>query len=236
MKRMAMVLWLALPAAVAAQEAEDPRTLTVSATAEVEREPDQATLSLAVETEGETAAVAAQRNAEAMEAVVAAIRGAGIARDRIRTQGYQLHPVYARATREDVEPRITGYRALNTVRVEIDSIARVGRVIDAAIGAGANRVSGLVFGLRDYESAQREALQRAVEMARVEAEVIASAAGERLGPPLSIHSGGVARPVSGPMYDMRAMAVEAMAAPTPVEGGTLTVMASVTIVYRLESQ
>ena len=81
-----------------------------------------------------------------------------------------------------------------------------------------------------------EALQRAVEMARVEAEVIASAAGERLGPPLSIHSGGVARPVSGPMYDMRAMAVEAMAAPTPVEGGTLTVMASVTIVYRLESQ
>ena len=237
MRKFAALLWLAVPAAALAQDPPPPRTLAVDATAEVERQPDQATLSLAVETEGESAAMAANRNAERMEAVVVAIRGAGIPRDRIRTLGYQLHPVYARTTQQQPEPRITGYRAVNTVQVEIDSIPRVGALIDASIGAGANRVTGLAFGLRDFEGARRDALRQAVEMARAEAELIAQAAGERLGPPLSIHSGGYMRPPPQPMpmYD-RAAAVEAMPAPTPVEGGTLTVTATVSIVYRLEPQ
>ena len=69
---------LLLPVAAAAQQVEQPRTLTVSAHATVERAPDQAVLTLAVESEAENARDASRANATRMERVVAALRQAGI--------------------------------------------------------------------------------------------------------------------------------------------------------------
>src|SRR5690606_31105787 len=133
---------LLIPAPLAAQVPQQPaeRTITVEATGTVERTPEQAKLLLSVESEAATAAEAGRANANQMERLVAALRQLGLSGEMVRTIGYNLSPTYGRVgPRGQESPRITGYRAMNTVQVQIDSIARVGPIIDAALQAGANR-------------------------------------------------------------------------------------------------
>jgi uncharacterized protein len=238
MRELTMVLLLAAaPAWVVAQDptlqvAAEGRTLTVSATGMASRTPDRAVLTLAVETFAETAREASAANARQMEQLVAAIRRAGIPQERIRTTGYNLMPEYD--YRERQQPRLVGYRTQNLVLVTSDDVAGVGALIDAAVGAGANRVHGLHFQVRDGETARHEALRQAAERARAEAEVLAAALGQRLGPPIAVYTGGAQPPIR-PMTE-RMMSMDAVAvAPTPIEPGALELQASVTIVYRLES-
>src|SRR5687767_6464654 len=242
MKRFWLALALAVPAAGSAQTTppQPPeRTVTVNATAMVEREPERAVILLAVESPAVSAQLAARANATKMDALVAALRKLGITGPNIRTVSYELQPQYA-SERIPAErqgpPRITGYRAVNMVQVTVDTVARAGGVIDAAIAAGANRVAGLSFELRDPQAARNVALRLAVTRARSEAEVMADAAGQRLGVPLNITTGGYAVPKYARAMDMMMEAQQAPAPPTPIEAGTLTIHANVTIVYKLENR
>jgi uncharacterized protein len=219
---------------VAAQQPvqpEPPRTLTISASASVDRAPDQAVILLAVESEAPTARAAATANATRMDRMVSVLKGMGIPAAMIHTISYELQPQYAQENNR--QPRIAGYRAVNQVQVKLDSIARVGATIDAALEAGANRVSNLSFGLKDPASARLEALQKAVEKARREADVIARAAGQTLGLPLSINADSYSPPPPRPMPMYRMAAQDMASAPTPVEAGTLEVAATVNIVFKL---
>jgi uncharacterized protein YggE len=151
----------------------------------------------------------------------------------LETMGFNLQPQYERSSGE--VPRIRAYRAVNNVSVTVNDIESVGAVIDAATGAGANRVASLRFDARDTQEARLEALGIATEEARRQAEVLAAALGYRLGPPLEVH-GNAQSPMPPPMPMMRgALAYETQSAgpTTPVETGDQTVSASVTIKYRL---
>lgn len=226
-----------LPAPATSQVAQGddaPRTIHVDATATVERAPDRAVIQLAVITMAANAGDASSQNAATMERVIAAVRRVGIPQADIRTLRIELSPRYERS-RENQEPRITGYQAMNQVVVTVDSVPRVGPVVDAAVEAGANRVTGIHFELREPRAAHHEALRRAIEMAREEAGVIAAALGEPLGPPLQVTTSAY-RPV--PMYARGAMAmgdVAELQVETPVEPGEIQVQATVTITFRIGS-
>jgi len=232
-KALLPLLLLVLPALLSAQEAESQRTLTVSAQGIVERAPDQAMLVLAVESEAPSAQAAAQDNAPKMERVVAALRSVGIPAAAMRTTGYDLQPVYARPDQNNQPPRIASYRAVNRLQVTIDRLELVGPALDGAVAAGANRAENLYFQLKDPSAARLEALQLATDRARSEAEAVATAAGETLGLILSIQTDSYSPQPPRPVEFARAVAMDAMQAQTPVQAGTLSVTASVTIVYRL---
>lgn len=240
MRAIATALLIAIaPASVAAQDAQrPPRTITVSAEAMVEREPDRAVVMLAVESQAETAREAGAANAELMEQVIQAIRQAGIPDRRIRTTSYSLYPVYSQPNprdprQEQFEPQIIGYRAMNMVRVEVDDITRAGAIIDAALAAGANRVEGVQFELREGDAAYNEALGNAVRKARAQADAAAQAAGQTLGVPVMMNVGGgyMPSPPPAPMY--RDVMMQESAQVTPMQPGVLQVRAHVTVSYEL---
>lgn len=227
---------LLLPACARAQRADvdapEPRTVTVQATATAEREPDLAIVDAAVETFAEDARTAASRNAEITADVIAALRDAGVAEDRIRTVGYNVQPEYEfERTPEGRDRRLVGYRVTNTVEATVDEPDGTGPVIDAAIDAGADRIARLRFELADRAALRRVAMRRAVARAREDAEAIADAAGLRLGPLLRVTTGATSDGPPRPVM-MAAPRAEA-AAPTPVEPGRLEVGATVTAVYEL---
>jgi uncharacterized protein YggE len=235
MKRMLLsAMVLLVPGAVAAQErADQPRTISVTAQGIIEREPEEGLVLLAVESEAEEARAAADANAERMTRLIAALRRAGVSERNIRTISYELRPEYRRQVEQRNEPpQIAGYRAINMVQVTVDTVSDMGRIIDTAIGSGANRVANISFRLRDPHAAHIEAVSIAMRNARREAEAVAEAAGERLGSALNINTGGYhAPPPPMPMYAARQEMD--MAAQTPVETGTLTVVATVNVVYQL---
>ncbi len=219
-------------APAAAQET----TLQVQGEGVVEVAPDRARISFAVETEAETAREAGEANARVMDRVVTALRESGIEGIRIETSGYMLQPRY-RFVGTDRRQEIAGYSARNMVQVIADEVEEVGRIVDTALDAGANRVQQLVFEVRDAEPHRLEALRLSVEQARGEAEVMARALGMRLGDPSRVQ-GGAQRP--SPIMPGVFMRTEAMAMAdqptTPVEAGTQRITASVSITYRLHPE
>jgi uncharacterized protein YggE len=221
---------------VAPEQVADPKEVgfvEVSGTAVVMVAPDRARASFAVESRGATAGEASGANANVMTAVTAALERAGIPGLAVETFGYSLRPEYSYPSGQDRRTRtIAGYTALNNIRVTVEDVEVVGRVIDLAVEAGANRVSSLTFEASDTEAARREALALAVERARSEAEVMAAALGRELGPALEVRGGAqVPTPIRAQAMAMRGV-MEA-AAETPIEAGDQSVRASVTIRFAL---
>ncbi len=220
-----------VPAArLQSQEAPEAGWIQVSGTGSVAVTPDRARVAFAMETRGPSASEAAGSNADAMDAVLTALRGAGLDGLVLATFGYSLHPEYS-ATNNQRTREIVSYTALNNVGATLEDVDAVGRVIDVAIGAGANRVANISFFSSDTDAARAEALAAAVHNARAEASVIAESLGYRLGAPLEIN-GGAQRPA--PREYAMADAVASMrAAPTPIEVGDQMVTANVSIRFAL---
>jgi uncharacterized protein len=215
-----------------------PRSIHVTGTGEARATPDEAYVDLAVETQARTAKEAAAENARKMDSVVAALVQAGVPRKDIETRNYNLFPEYAPEPPRPVEsrpqgPRVTGYRAVNSVQVRTRALDQLGGYIDRALAAGANRVDSVRFALSNPQEAQGRALTEAVKRARASAEVIAQSLGVKLGPVLEASTTTEAPPV----YPMR-MAARAEGAadmvPTPISPGEQTVTGTVSLRYAID--
>lgn len=209
------------------------RTIAVTGQGEVTAAPDTAVLSIAVETVGAKAALAATENAQRSTAVVSAIKGLIGKEDKITTSRYSLEPRYQQPKPgEASEPRITGYVAHNEVQVEIHKIDALGGLIDAANAAGANRINNIQFNLSNRNEQLRAALEKAGAEARAQAESVAKALGVRLKEVASATTTTV--PVMAPRYFAQATAAMEARPPTPIEPGTLTVTATLQVTYLIE--
>jgi uncharacterized protein YggE len=230
-------------AAVARDAAAQPaahareQSIRVTGNGEARARPDQAVADFAVETSAVTAQAAAAENAQLMERVIAALVRAGVPRDKIETVGYNVFPDYDQRPTETGEPRVRGYRVMNNVSVTMDDVARVGTVIDAALAAGANRVNGVRFGLRDPQAFRQRAIDDAVRRARSDAQALAAALGVTLGPVREASTGDVG-PIQPVMMERMQMADMAAASgvPTPINPGEQTVRATVVIIYAIGPQ
>jgi len=229
---MTAVSFFGLPAAeVRGQEGQGgmnpsgPPVIRTHGEAVLTVEPDRAEIQIGVETEDPSAQAAAQKNAGRADAVLKALREL-LGRDaEIKTAGYSINPVYV--TPRDGKSVISHYKATNMLHLKTDQIKRVGEIIDRANKAGANTVHALEFSLKDDASVQLKALEQASREARAKADAIASALGVKIKRILQVEEGG-----EGPRPYARNRgfsSVTMAAAPTPVEAGTLDIMASVTL-------
>jgi uncharacterized protein len=215
---------IALPLSAMAEDAMPPM-ITVTGTSTVEAAPDIATLTIGVTTQGDTAADALGANTVALEAVMARLTSAGIEARDMQTSNLSLNPNWTGY--EANKPTISGYVANNMLTIRVRQLDGLGSVLDAAVADGANTLNGLSFGLADPEPALNEARKGAVQDARARAELLATAAGVKLGRILSISEAGAA---PDPMPMFRA---EASASAVPVAGGEVGLSANVTIFYEI---
>jgi uncharacterized protein YggE len=232
MRRLVLFSLLTAAGPVAAQQAQPspahpgPDIIT-SATGEARVTPDRAHVLIGVQTRAATAAQAGADNATKTRAVIDAIKARGIPAAQIGTSEYNLYPEYdhREPPREGPQtPRVIGYVANNTVRVEVRQLDQVGPVIDAALAAGANMVNTIQFFASNVDAARRTALAEAVGRARADAEALARAAGGSLGALLELNT---QTPPVRPLYGAeRLMRMDAAggAAQTPIEPGQQTLM------------
>jgi uncharacterized protein len=120
---------------------------------------------------------------------------------------------------------VLGYTASNTVSASI-ALAKAGPLVDAAVGAGATGVSGPSLTRSDSDALYAKALQAAVANAADKAKTLATAAGLSLG--------GVQTMVEGSQQPVvfAAGKMDAGVA-TPIEAGTQSIDATVTVTYAL---
>lgn len=230
----ACLLTASMPAAsqTAATRA-DLRVITVSGQGEVMATPDRASIQLGATAQTQDAAGAQGQVNKIVQKILEGVKGLGIPASSITTTGISLSPVYSDKRGQDTpsEPSIVGYRANNTVRVQLDDLSKVGAVIDAGVEAGANTIQDLSFDLKDDTAQRQEALKLAVRTAQSKAQAIAEALNVKLGRVQDVSESGVS--VIRPFAQERYMAAAAAA---PVEPGQLRVQASVTINYLISDK
>jgi uncharacterized protein YggE len=220
-----MVATLAAAIPLSAQDASIPQVPTIVTRGEgiVRRAPDQAFVTIAVETRARLPRDAQQQNAEAMNAVQQRVARAGIAKDAVRTTGYSIEQEFDFANGRRT-PR--GYVVRNGLEVRVDAVERVGALLDAMVDAGANVVSNVRFDLKDRAAARSEALRLAVADARARADAMATGAGRTVDRVLRITE--TPQPIVQPTPRIMAMAQVAGAAPeTPIEAGPIELRAEV---------
>ena len=228
---------------------ENSALLTLNAEGQSRRTPDLALFNAGVVTQGRTAAEALAENSRRMDAVIAALRRAGIADRDIQTAAISLQPRYSSPERdaqmraremrepyvppENPQPRIVGYDANNNVTVRVRRLADMGRIIDTLVEAGANQVNGPTFTMDEPQGALDEARAEAVATARRRAEIYARAAGMRVNRILSISEGGPVYPMQVMAIGRGEMAQAPPAPPTPIAPGELTLGMSVSVQFEL---
>jgi uncharacterized protein YggE len=201
-------------------EVATPDTVTTLGHGVVTVAPDEATVTAGVHTQAASASAALADNARLMNAAIAALKAAG-GKD-LQTQQVSLYP------QTSPEGQVTAYVADNSVSAKT-KIADSGKLIDAAVGAGANTVGGPTLGVSDRDARYRDALGKAVHDARLKAEALAKAGGFGVGPISSVteQSGG------GPTPVFQAIGAAAKDASTPIEPGTADIGADVSVTFRI---
>jgi hypothetical protein len=211
-----------------------PYTVLVWGEATVTAPPDSAEIDIAVNTRGEDARSAASENARQTAALIAALKALLRTTGTIVTAGYSVQPEY-RYPREGGKPTIAGYSATNIVRVETSMLDDVGRLVDAAVASGANRIQRLEFALKDEHTVYADALARAARRARVEADTLAGALGLTVLRVLTAAE-EPSREVEPPVpFRTAALAADA-ATPTPVEPRPIDVRARVRLTVEFRSK
>jgi hypothetical protein len=210
-----------------AGRAFEATTLNLTAYGETRLAPDEATITLGVQTRAPTAAEAMAQNAAAMTAVMAALRKAGLPPRAIQTSNLSLNAEYTYP--QDKPQVLSGYAAGNTVTVTVEDLAKLGAVIDAVSAAGANQIQGIGFGLRDPSAAEDAARLAAVKALNAKAALYAGATGYHVARLVNLSENGGYVP--GPVRPMMMMAKAADA--TPVAAGELAVRVDVNGVFEL---
>jgi uncharacterized protein YggE len=194
-------------------------TISVGGHGEATVAPDEADITVGVQSKGQDARSALSDNSARISAVISAVEAQGVPSNHIKTSNLNIY--------YDSEHNV--YLAQHNLLVHLDGVSNVGAVLDAAVGAGADTSWGVSFGVRDPSGARTQALQSAIVDARKRADSMATALG------VTVTGVGSASEASysqiPPVYGAQAAAGAPAAVPTPVQPGEMTISADVNVVY-----
>jgi uncharacterized protein YggE len=224
------------PAQAAAPEAEDHRrTLAMAGTGEATTVPDQLAFDLEVGLVRPDLDSALSDTSRVMDRVLASLERLGVAKGDVQTTGLSMYPVYD--YHQYSPPTIRGYRVSQRASVLVEQLKEGGRAVSTAVATGGDavRVSNIRLRVGDPDTALEKARDEAVAEARTKAEQYAAAAGQELGPVVTL------REVSAPrrsavvngyeLHDVRG--VMDAAKPMPIRTGKDTMKVTVRVVWAL---
>lgn len=127
-------------------------------------------MDIGVVTQSSNMEEASTQNAQRVNAVIQSLRSLLPAAD-IKTVNLSINPNYRYA--KEGKPSIEGYMSSDTVRVTVEEVSTIRKVIDAAIEAGGTSVTRLSFTL--HSESERKVRARALGLAASQAESNAEA-------------------------------------------------------------
>lgn len=202
------------------------RVITVRGVGQVTGTPDTVTIVLGVETTATSAGDALTSNNTKASAVIAMLKGKGVAAKDLQTSRLSINPTHSN------KETITGYQVRNQLTVTLHDVKGAGTIIDAAQSAAGDaiRVNRLGFSIGDDSALRASARGDAIRKAKVQAQQMAQAAGIVLGPVVSISESP--QDVS-PVRTAAAEMADRAAASMPVEAGSRDLNVTVHMVFAI---
>jgi len=236
MKLSLPILISALVLATIASSAQQPtqpalkvdssnRTLTVSATDSVSVEPDQAVLHIGFVTQPQDAKSAYSEGTRASNAIISALKQAGVAENAIRSESQYLD--------RDWTTKLRKYTLHQDWTVKV-APERAAELLDVAINAGATSSGQIEWTVKDEKALEAQALDKAAARARANAEVLAKGMGVRLGTLIYVSNQMSVPSFPRPMQMMAMKAAQADAQPLAIEPHQVSREATVYAVFGIE--
>ena len=222
-----------VPLAALAADDVRPRTVNVSGMGEVSAEPDLARVTLGVESRKPTLAEARAEVSSTIDRVLKLTRDLRIDPKQVNATRVQVQPEY-NWNPKDRKRVLLGYVVRRQVQVELRDLEQLGPLLERAVDAGVNQVNDPLLDSSRRKALEREAMAKAVEDARLNAETLARAAGAKLGPVRTMNGSSSAPPM--PMYRRGAVMADMAAAAPPAETyvpGEMKFNATVNVEYDL---
>lgn len=220
----------AAPSAVA--DTPTPQTLTVDGQGSVMIKPDVASLTVTVTRFASTSAPALSATNQTVQAVVSAVKGAGVA-----TSGIQTDSVNTSCGRVRIGPKGHKHlirRCTASQSVSITSSASIiGHVVDAATGAGATNLSGPDFSFSDPSAGEIAAEKAAITDAQRQADAAAVQLGCVVTGVQSVNLNPQSGSVGGTSGVNAPTATATPSTPTTVHPGRQEVDATVAVVFTI---
>jgi len=215
------------------EAAPEPAMITVTGEGKVEAVPDIAMLSFGVQTGRQSSAEQAMTNlAENMNAIIAAVKAAGVEEKDIKTQYLNLNPAYDWLDGRQVE---RGFEAGQSLQVKVRDLDKISEILDVAVSNGANQSGGVSFTIDEITDLQAQAREEAINDAEAKAKKLADQLGVTLGAIRGFSDGyGGGAPM--PYYD-RAVMMESdagsVAKAPEIPAGEQEINANVSITYEI---
>jgi uncharacterized protein YggE len=209
-----------------------PRTVSVTGQAEVSAEPDMARVSLGVDSRKPTMAEARTEVTATVDRVLALCRDLKIDPKLVNATRLQVQPEY-RWNEKDRKRVLLGYAVSRQVEIELRDLEKLGTLLERAVDAGVNEIGDPQLDSSHRKDLERQAMTKAVEDARLNAEALATAAGAKVGSVRALNGNASTPPM--PVYRAKmAMAAEASAsAESTYQAGDMKFSAMVNAEYDL---
>lgn len=217
----------------------DEGKVTVNSSESVEITPDMAEIVYGITSEDEDASACQQKNTETLNQVLAFLKEQGYEDESIKTTGFSLEPRYDWSGNTQ---KLVGYSMYTQVTVTDVPMEAVGGLLSKTVESGANEIQNVTYFSSTYDQAYKEALEKAVELARGKAQAIAEADGRQLGKVLRVEEYNdaqygryVSSGISGQSNKMMEMAVAEAggAADMGVMPGQMKVTANICVDFEL---
>jgi hypothetical protein len=210
------------------------RQITVTGSGIAQADPDIATVVLGVDVTSEDPAEAVTEAATLINSTVEAAQEMGVAEEDMSTQSYSLwiEDVYDPVTYQYTGEKI--YHVSQYESIVVRDLASVGDVLAGLVGAGANTISSVSFGIEDQATLLEQARVAALGDAVDRAESLAAGLGVDVGEPVYVseYSSGYA------VYDQMAACGETVSGDLfrgpSITPGSFSISASVTVTFEIE--
>ncbi len=201
---------------------------------ELSIKPDIVYLSIGVDTSAATAQEAQKNNAAKISKITSVLKTTwGIADKDIQSVQFYVQPNYSYSEKEG--QKVNGYNAHHTLQVAYRSLDKVGALLDAVSGAGANNIGNASFAVEDTSAFEAQVIEKAMANADVKASAIAKAAKRSLGVVISVSQNDSS---VNPVYFNQNMKLEAAAADsaagTSVQPGEVKITTQLSVMYELK--
>ena len=229
MKKALLILSILFISMSYGQEVKQVPQINVSGEGKVKVIPDQATITVTVETKGNNAKEVKKQNDEKIDAVLKFIKKMNVAPSDYKTQRVSLNPQY------DYEKKKHNYNATQTIEILLRDLSKYDELMEGLVDQGINRIDAVTFQSSKLAQYQSEARKLAMKEAKIKAEDYVSVLGQKVGRAMTISDNSQTY-YPQPVYaTMKSMESSDTAQPREtLAAGEINITANVTVSFILE--
>lgn len=230
MKKAALLVLVLFTTISQAQELKQVPTINVIGEGKIKVSPDQASISISLETKGTIAKDVKKENDDKIDAVLKFIKKSNIAKEDYQTQRVSLNPNY------DYEKKKHNFIATQNVQILLKDLSKYDELMSGLVETGINRIDNVEFKSSKFTQLQSDARKLAIKNAKTKAEDFVSVLGQKVGKAITI-SDNSQNYTPQPRYAMMksmAMASDEAAPRETLAEGEIEIVVNVSVSFLLE--